>query len=1143
MKIWVNWSILISVLFATFSCDSRRLPTDNSEPNHNPYILQPGRNFQAKTKTIHLDSLSTLDTISLKKEFINPGKLISYPLNTNIQAEPKPKSYPLATETFPGNLQPVEIEIREVPLKWPEWEEANLGFQEGGKYNFSYLNVNRGLKSNFIWSLLEDRNGYIWIGTWGGGVSVWDGKGFRHLKKENGLAENNVVDLMEDSHGNIWMAHPKFGVISMWDGESIKQIYLDPNKGQNDNIWSLFEDQRGNIWIGGTELYQLRISSQPYEAIRVNNEEIDQIWKILEDSNGKLWINGVPSNQGSQELGLFCWDGMHLTSYKDPSRTVVSSGFGFIHDKSGNFRIGTSAGVGLIRMEEDQPRMEVRLSHLNGVDDFLEDSNGNIWIARGGGLHRLSHSISTQFEEIQSFSRSEGLTSKIAFRLLEDQFGNLWIGTQGEGVAILRNNAFEHFALEDELTSSFVYGMLQSHDGKIILGNELSVWGQKDYQKFQPLSQSLISPVWWNGMRQDTSGNIWIGTNNSNPSIWKWTYPLSTSNSFTRYQIPKDAGVSDFRAILIDRQKQSWFFSFENMYKGIINATGDLQALVPIPLETYSPPVQNYEDKKGRIWFLSEMTLPAFLLDGAYTYFTNTEQFQSKDFRSSTEDAQGNLWIASHDGLFIWDGKRFTHYTENEGLLNNTLRYLAKDVEDNIWAGSVQGLTKFHWKEQEQHWTMEHFESIDGLATPSINKLFVGQEQKLWMATTNGFSSLDLKQLEADTIAPSLSIEEIQPLQGFVDWPSAQTSLNTQNDSLGHTFPISFEGTQIDSIAPFYNLPVNPIFPHHINDFSIRWSAKAAKPHRLQYSYVLVRNDSKAAWSGLVKDHAADYRGLPSGNYVFKVRAVGGNGKWSETASYAFTIRPPWWQTWWAYVGYILLGATLVWGIVRLQTYSLRTRVLERTQEIRVQQKRSDELLLNILPATVANELKNKGKTQPVFFEEVSIMFADFKGFTNIVASISGKKLVSELDEIFHAYDDIMEEVGLEKIQTVGDAYLAAGGLPNPDPDHAKKCVIAAQKIIAFLEERNKTEAVKWKVRIGIHTGAITAGVIGRKKFSYDLFGDTINVAARIESASEPGKINISAMTYDQVKGEFPCTYRGKIDAKGKGELDMYFVD
>jgi len=182
------------------------------------------------------------------------------------------------------------------------------------------------------------------------------------------------------------------------------------------------------------------------------------------------------------------------------------------------------------------------------------------------------------------------------------------------------------------------------------------------------------------------------------------------------------------------------------------------------------------------------------------------------------------------------------------------------------------------------------------------------------------------------------------------------------------------------------------------------------------------------------------------------------------------------------------------------------------------------------------------GKTVPSRFEEVSILFTDFKEFTNIVATIPARKLVEELNEIFHKFDDIMEEVGVEKIQTIGDGYLAACGLPKEDPDHALKCVIAAQKILEYLDQRNKSSAIKWKVRIGIHSGPITAGVVGKNKITYDLFGDTVNTASRIETAGEEGRINISAYTYYLIKDKLPCEYRGKIKAKGKGELDMYFV-
>lgn len=204
--------------------------------------------------------------------------------------------------------------------------------------------------------------------------------------------------------------------------------------------------------------------------------------------------------------------------------------------------------------------------------------------------------------------------------------------------------------------------------------------------------------------------------------------------------------------------------------------------------------------------------------------------------------------------------------------------------------------------------------------------------------------------------------------------------------------------------------------------------------------------------------------------------------------------------------------------------------------------EKTENLLYNILPVEVAKELLKTGYVKPARFDEVSILFSDFKEFTNIVATIPTRKLINERNELFSEFDDIMEAEGIEKIQTVGDAYLAASGLPDEVPDHAIRRVRAGTKMIDFLNRGNETSAIKWKIRIGIYSGPLTAGVVGKKKFAYDIFGDTKNTVSRIETAGEEGKINVSAYTYDLIKDQFPYEYRGKVSANGKGDLDMYFV-
>jgi len=207
---------------------------------------------------------------------------------------------------------------------------------------------------------------------------------------------------------------------------------------------------------------------------------------------------------------------------------------------------------------------------------------------------------------------------------------------------------------------------------------------------------------------------------------------------------------------------------------------------------------------------------------------------------------------------------------------------------------------------------------------------------------------------------------------------------------------------------------------------------------------------------------------------------------------------------------------------------------------------RSDELLLNILPGEVVDELKLKGTTLARQFDNVTVVSTDFKGFTRMTENLSPAELIAELDECFGAFDDIITRHNMEKIKTIGDSYMAVGGLPLTNSTHPSDVVKAGLEIRQFIEDRRQNQTGKKsniEVRIGIHTGPVIAGIIGTKKFAYDIWGDTVNIASRMESAGDPGKVNISESTFSHIKETFLCTHRGKIDAKNKGFIDMYFVE
>ncbi len=233
---------------------------------------------------------------------------------------------------------------------------------------------------------------------------------------------------------------------------------------------------------------------------------------------------------------------------------------------------------------------------------------------------------------------------------------------------------------------------------------------------------------------------------------------------------------------------------------------------------------------------------------------------------------------------------------------------------------------------------------------------------------------------------------------------------------------------------------------------------------------------------------------------------------------------------------------------------TLENKVEERTKQLNAsnfqltdEKRKSDELLLNILPAEIAEELRDTGSSKARRFPSVTVMFTDFKDFTRLSELLTPEQLVHEIDYCYRHFDQIIEKHGLEKIKTMGDAYICAGGLPAMNFTHPEDAVGAALDIRDFMDryksERSAIPAPFFEIRIGLHTGPVVAGIVGSKKFAYDIWGDTVNLAARMETSGEISKVNISDSTYQMIKDKFNCTRRGKVEAKNKGEVDMYFVE
>jgi len=405
----------------------------------------------------------------------------------------------------------------------------------------------------------------------------------------------------------------------------------------------------------------------------------------------------------------------------------------------------------------------------------------------------------------------------------------------------------------------------------------------------------------------------------------------------------------------------------------------------------------------------------------------------------------------------------------------------------------------------DQQFSSYDFRSFDNLR---INAVTSGSSM-LWLATSRGLMSVD---------------REFRPA-----------------DQAGKTTYIDRCIFDQDSV----NRPVR--VPHSVKRLRFECRTSELFPvHKPLFQY---RLDGYDEWSEWTETQFAGYANPGTGNYRFVVRSMDQYGSISDPDLYEFRISAPLYLAWWAITIYVFTILFILFFYrkwksfqqLKLQ-YRIEDIIAERTEVILKEKEQTDNLLANILPKKTADELKLKGKATSSKYKMVTVLFSDIQGFTKIAEQMNPEKLIDELDSFYFQFDTVVEKYNIEKIKTIGDAYMAAGGIPVKNRTNPVEVVLAALEMQYYMTEMKKENAEIWDLRIGIHTGSVIAGVVGQKKFSYDIWGDTVNTASRMESSGEKGRVNISGSTFKLVKNFFDCEYRGKMPVKYKGDLDMYFV-
>jgi len=451
---------------------------------------------------------------------------------------------------------------------------------------------------------------------------------------------------------------------------------------------------------------------------------------------------------------------------------------------------------------------------------------------------------------------------------------------------------------------------------------------------------------------------------------------------------------------------------------------------------------------------------------------------------------------------------------------------LLEDQNKNLWFSSgITGKYKKHTALAKYDTKSKRYNLIDyplnKIYDKSIEDIYV-DSNIVWFGTMKNLIRFDNSKIknQSDSISPKILVHTI--IIG--------------KDSI-LSLPVDFLKNQ-------KNLPQ---IDYALRDIHFEFSVPEYSSATVSFNYFLEGYNKR--FSGWENNHSKEYTNLSPGNYILHVKAKINNKIGESEITIPFSIKAPYYLTIFAYIYYLSLLISLILLSIYWRSYlsekekfKIQQLLSQRTEELVYQKERAEELLSKILPEDTAKQIQKKGKADRKSFKMVTVLFADIKGFTKIAEDTPPEILLDELDKLFLKFDDLVEKMGIEKIKTIGDAYMCAGGIPKKNRTNPIDVILSGMKMLDILKEINQKSKTKWQIRIGIHTGPVIAGVVGTRKISYDIWGDTVNVASRMESMGEAGEINISESTYELVQKYFECIPRGMIPVKYKGNISMYFV-
>lgn len=1056
----------------------------------------------------------------------------------------------------------------------------NKTFAQKNNFSFDHLGLREGLSQSFVNCIVQDKQGFIWFGTQDG-LNKFDGYRFSVYKnnpKENNTISNNYIHaVVIDNAQNLWIAtdnglnrfdpvKEQFTRFSLnGKGSELKQkfttLLLDGNQ--------LYAGTSNNgLYILNTKDNNPNLHLLPL-GVDLQNTIIQSLYK---DKKNKLWI-------ATNNLGVIAFDEgkKSVSTFKKSDKSNLNSNcvFTVFEFDESHLWFGTDNGINILNTQSglvDVVQNDLIKHHSlsnNVVKHIYKDYSGTIWIATYGGLNKYNNKPNNFARFQYSPENRKGISGNKVNCIYEDQTGTIWVGTESGVNKFDRiQNKFKLFTprinFNLTLSTNNVWSLYDdAQTNTLYVGSDvgLTVFDRENGSSF-----TLVMPT---ANKSSSTAVTCIQPYNSQVLLVGCEQGLYEFNKQSHQVVPfklnskqKDLLREKFiLCITKDHQNNLWvgtkegLFRIENKDRKIEQFVNNSNAKLAISNNDIRV---IFEDEDGTIWVgtnggglnkVDYISATKGITDKIYfvKYVSKPEDettFSNNNILSIAQTKKGYIWVGTYGGglneMQLSNGK----VNRNAGfksIENSTIYSILPESDKTLWCSTNNGLIKLHLDDS----TVTNYFENDGLQSNEFNSgaAFKSAKGELFFGGVDGFNAFFPNQIIQDTIAPKVVITALKIFNQPVD--ALKSKILNKSISYADNIVLSYKQ----------------------NFFSFEFSAlHFSSPENNEFKYMMEGLDED--WNYVGTQNQAYYTNLAPGEYVFKVLGSNSDGVWSKVpATIKIKITPPFWKTWWFQFLALAAVAAIIYFYNRQrlnrvvkQKRLLENQIRERTATvmkqkeeieeqkaiIEEQKKKTESLVHSILPRETAEELINKGFSRPRNYSLCTVMFTDFQGFTKIAEKLRPQQLIDELDKYFSKFDEIVGKYNMERIKTIGDSYMCAGGIPIRNKSNPIEAILAALEIQrfmldAFIEIDGKK--YEWKLRIGINTGEIIAGVIGKTKFAFDIWGDTVNTASRTESSGEAGKVNITKATYEYVKDFFVCSYRGKIAAKNKGEIEMYFVD